>query len=199
MLIFSFGFLIGFIYTFLAFTSVMTVTQITVKYGFRNGLAAGLGHTTAQIIWAAIALVLLGLGMQFTGEKVQSYRYIGALFLILIAAKLCIVKDSRADIQSDARLYFKDFLTVFSIAITAPIRILGYFALFALIRSVICFQAPLDPIFVLLGSLAGTLFWWSIYCSLISQFNVSPTNKFWHHSHKWIALLLLLSALAVFF
>jgi threonine/homoserine/homoserine lactone efflux protein len=50
------GFLIGFLYSFLAFTSLFTVTQITIENGRMNGFLGGLGHTFAQMIWSLISL-----------------------------------------------------------------------------------------------------------------------------------------------
>ncbi len=178
--LFFIGYIAGFLYTFCAFSSVLTAMQFLLRHGNISGLMAGMGHTAAQIVWITLAILVMGLGKNFLNTEINHYKYIAAGMLFLLSIKLLISssRNPRKILSSKSPNHLSGFLTVFFVAISAPGRIIGYLALFILLGAPrIVMASWITKSYLLVGTLLGVASWWVVFSIIAEMFKFSPTKQ----------------------
>ncbi|MBA3661012.1 MAG: hypothetical protein H0W64_04765 [Gammaproteobacteria bacterium] len=178
--IFFIGFITGFFYTFCAFSSVLTAMQFSLRHGVMSGFIAGIGHTVAQIVWIIIATGAVSLGADILKTEISHYKFIAAGVLFLLGIKFLISSPSMPQKIHNNKLvsHLSAFLTVFTVAISAPGRIIGYLAFFMLLGASSIVSADfVAKQFLLASTLLGIISWWLVFSVLVKKLKLTPTQR----------------------
>lgn len=194
------GFVSGFLYAFTALSSILTTLQFSLQNGAKAGIVGSLGCVTAQIFWVSLAIVAVSVGVDVVTATVVQYRFLAVCILLVVGLKLffsppCI---AQRNIQKKFTTYFSAYCTVFSVAIAAPSRFVGYAALFILLGA--SFIANVDfqaKVALLLATLAGIVTWWGVFVSVVYKLKIEPTPKKIYILQKISAVFLLGLAILV--
>ena len=144
---------------------------------------------------AYISLGLLSVGNGLMNSKTEELKIIGAGLLMLLALRLYFAgKQDESKGLIITKTYIKDFTTVFGIAISSPIRIVGYLALFTIANSMISLNDFLSLALIFISSTIGTIAWWALYCNLICKLKISATARKISGSRKILAVFLFVFA-----
>ena len=196
------GVVTGFFYTFCAFSSILTAIQFSLRQGGMAGFIAGMGHATAQIAWIAIAVGAASLGTDVLRSEISHYKFIAATLLFLLGIKLLFSspvsshKIPNKSLASNLNAYF----TVFTIAISAPARIIGYLALFMLMGTTLITSADfITKQMLLVGTLLGIVIWWIIFSLIMAKFKIKPSKSQIEWLQRITALILIILAVSVCF
>jgi threonine/homoserine/homoserine lactone efflux protein len=177
---FLIGFITGFFYTFCAFSSILTAMQFSLRHGVMSGFIAGMGHTVAQIVWIIIAIGAVSLGGNILKTEISHYKFIAAGLLFLLGIKFFISSPNLPQKIPNNKFasYLSAFLTVFTVAISAPGRIIGYLAFFMLLNASLITSADfVAKQFLLGGTLLGIISWWFIFSVLVKKLKLTPSQR----------------------
>lgn len=195
------GALTGFLYTFCAFSSILSAVQFYLRQGNMVGFIAGMGHTTAQIFWIVIAIAGASLGADLLRAEINHYKLIAAALLFLLGIKILLSSPtlpqqiSSKSVNDKLNAYF----TVLIIALSAPTRIIGYLALFLWFgKNLNIANNLMAKQLLAIGALLGIVIWWVIFTLLMAKFKIKPTPS----KIKWLQcitafILILFSILCV--
>lgn len=174
------GVLTGFLYTFCAFSSILSAVQFYLRQGNMTGFMAGMGHATAQIVWIVIAISGTSLGADLLKAQISYYKFIAAALLFLLGIKIFFSsptlskKISRKNLNATLNAYFN----VFMVALSAPTRIIGYLALFLLLgENLNSANNFMTKQMLAIGALLGIVIWWALFTLLMAKFNIKPTHS----------------------
>lgn len=196
--IFYVCFLIGFIYNFCAFSSILTAMQFSLRHGFMSGFYAGLGSAAAQAIWIAIAIGAISVGSDLLQAEVDRYKFIAAILLFVLAARLLIspLVSTKQTHKYKFSGHISGFLTVFAVAISAPGRIIGYSALLLVMGIPITSGEMGVKALICISTIIGVIAWWFTFSISVWGFKmrVTPDQAIW--MQRITAVLLMILAVA---
>jgi len=135
--------------------------QRTLLRGRKNGFVSGLGAATADAIYGSIA----GFGLTFISNALLAWQFwlrlLGGAFLCYLGVK-AIVSEPKEQVKgaSEASLV-KDYSSTFFLAITNPIAILYFAAIFSTLAGTAITDYSYSGLFVS-GVFLGSLLWWLI-------------------------------------
>jgi len=185
------GFAVGFFYTFLSITGMVLVAHFVVKENWLSGMIASIGMITVQVIWAIIALVILHFSYNRLDPTNRSLSLIGSIILFLMAVKIYRSRE-KAHHEEELKTHgLIVFGTGFLLALAIPIRILGYFSIFAVIN--IHAKEPFiwEIRVPLIGVFLGALCFWIIFSLTIHHSKKILSPKTLQHMHKVSAFILI--------
>lgn len=192
------GTMTGFLYTFCAFASILTALQFSLQRGGKIGFIAGMGHATAQIVWIAIAIGAASLSIQVLDAKIDHYKLIAAVLLFVIAMKM-MFSPPTASVSLPHRNLTDNltaYLMVFTIAISAPARTIGYLALYMLLgERFITSENITIKLILLLSTLLGVVLWWLVFSFVISKLKIKPSEN----QIKWLQRIIVFILIALAF
>jgi len=135
--------------------------QRTLACGRKNGLVSGFGAAAADAVYGAIA----GFGLTSISSAILAVqlwvRLVGGLFLCYLGART-VFSAPRERIKgvSESGLA-RDFSSTFVLAITNPMAILYFAAVFSTIAGTAMQNYTTSELFVI-GVFLGSLIWWII-------------------------------------
>jgi threonine/homoserine/homoserine lactone efflux protein len=154
--------------------------QFSLRHGVVSGFIAGMGHTVAQIVWIIFAIGAVSLGADILKAEIGHYKFIAAGLLFLLGVKFLIFSPNMPQKIPNNKLtsYLSAFLTVFTVAISAPGRIIGYLAFFMLLgTSSIASADFVAKQFLLVSTLLGIISWWLLFSVLVKKLKLTPTQR----------------------
>lgn len=138
----------------------------TVAYGRRHGLVVGLGGATADILYATAAAFGVKLISGFVADHQHLIRLIGGIVLLVVGF---FTLQSRREIAADSNmltLHAKTYLSTFAMAITNPMTLVGYAAVFTLIGVREFVGNHADVLALVVGVFFGAMLWSLVLTSL---------------------------------
>ncbi len=140
----------------------------TFHSGRRSGLATGLGATTADGIYGAIAAYGLSYISGFLVSQEFWFRLAGGVILLFLAVKTFFSRSIKEIKAPTAHSLASDYVSTFFLTLTNPITIVAFLAIFAasgLGHEAHKFAAPTTMV---LGVILGSFMWWISLSSGIS-------------------------------
>lgn len=162
------GFLLGFSIAAPIGPIGILCIRTTIAQGFLAGFICGCGAATASSLYGALA----GFGLTMVCDFLIAHRLFiglfGGLFLLYLGIKTMLSKPAQASVLTQHDALSKIYGVTFFMALTNPMTILSYTAVFAGlgVEQNSCVSAwPL-----VMGIFMGSLCWWLILSSFISAF-----------------------------
>lgn len=144
----------------------------TIKRGFLSGFFSGLGLASADTTLAMLA----ALGYSFIISFIKQERFIlsiiAGILVIAVGLKVFLsnpVKDIRHKDKANKSLW-RDYYSVFAIAISNPYTVLIFIALFSGINIAGNLRPDLVPFFLIPGVFIGAITWWFFLSYFVSKF-----------------------------
>jgi threonine/homoserine/homoserine lactone efflux protein len=163
MLTFFIGVLSGFCLALPVGAVALMCINKTLQFGFKSGLAVGLGAAFADAFYALIAIYSLTTISNIFLQNQEIMRIIGGLCLIFISIRM--IFSGPVVIETKEVSYSKwpqDIISGFVITLSNPLTYIGFIALLSYMHLVFRnFNSQLVLNFSL-GALAGSLTWWLI-------------------------------------
>ena len=187
------GLCIGFFYTFISISSMILTAHYIVGKGLCQGIMASLGTIAVQILWAAIAvLILIGL-IKSTNVDHPSFAMIGSAILFFMALKVYRGREKFDQHDSLSSNPLKAFGAGALMALAIPIRILGYLAIFGALHAHP--QTAEKGVFPVVGVAIGSFLFWLIFSLSIFRSKKMISPKILQTFHRYAALILVLFSL----
>ena len=163
MLTFFIGVLSGFCLALPVGAVAILCINKTLQFGFKSGLAVGLGAAFADAFYAFIAIYSLTTISNIFLQNQEILRIIGGLCLIFISIRMIL--SGPVVIETKEVAYSKwpqDIISGFVITLSNPLTYIGFIALLSYIHLAFRnFNSELVLNFSL-GAFAGSLIWWLI-------------------------------------
>ena len=163
MLTFFIGVLSGFCLALPVGAVALMCINKTLQFGFKSGLAVGLGASFADAFYALIAIYSLTTISNIFLQNQEIMRIIGGLCLIFISIRM--IFSGPVVIETKEVSYSKwpqDIISGFVITLSNPLTYIGFIALLSYMHLVFRnFNSQLVLNFSL-GALVGSLIWWLI-------------------------------------
>lgn len=190
MLVLLKGLCTGFFYTFISISGMILVAHYIVGKGMRLGITAALGIVAVQVVWAAVAvLVLMGL-IRSANINHPSFAIIGSAILFFMAIKTYRGREKFDQHDTLSSKGWKAFGAGLLIALVIPIRILGYAAIFAALQV----HTPRieEGVLAVAGTALGSFLFWLIFSLSIGKKREMISPKSLQKFHRYAALILIL-------
>ena len=163
MLTFFIGVLSGFCLALPVGAVALMCINKTLQFGFKSGLAVGLGAAFADAFYALIAIYSLTTISNIFLQNQEILRIIGGLCLVFISIRM--IFSGPVVIETKEVAYSKwsrDIISGFVITLSNPLTYIGFIALLSYMHLVFRnFNSELVLNFSL-GAFAGSLIWWLI-------------------------------------
>ena len=163
MLTFFIGILSGFCLALPVGAVALMCINKTLQFGFKSGLAVGLGAAFADAFYALIAIYSLTTISNIFLQNQEILRIIGGLCLVFISIRM--IFSGPVVIETKEVAYSKwsrDIISGFVITLSNPLTYIGFIALLSYMHLVFRnFNSDLVLNFSL-GAFAGSLIWWLI-------------------------------------
>jgi threonine/homoserine/homoserine lactone efflux protein len=175
----------------------LTVIRSALRAGMGGGMAAASGSMAGDAIFATLAAY----GVRWVEDWVHAHstaiQIAGGLLLIFIGVRTAMhhVKDAELSLSDLGRgAYVRKSLTCLFLTVTNPGALLGLFAIFGGLGSVLNLGAmPYRPLNAILGVILGTLLWWSFVTYLVTHIKGRVTSYTLIRLNVWAGV-----AIAVF-
>jgi threonine/homoserine/homoserine lactone efflux protein len=168
----------------------------SLVYGHRHGLVVGLGGATGDIVYATVAVFGVSLISSFIIGHQQAFRISGGVFLLL-AGFYTLRSSATASVKvGSLALHAKVFLSTFLLAITNPVTLFGFIAVFTVIgvRRILLIQ--MDVAALVVGIFIGSFLWFLTLTSLAHRFREKLTSVGLKKVNKIAGSLLMLFGVA---
>jgi threonine/homoserine/homoserine lactone efflux protein len=165
-------FLKGLVVGFLVATPVGPIGLLcihrTLSEGKMHGLVSGLGAATADAVYGLIAALGLTFVSNFLVEKQMWLRLLGGLFLCYVGVRTFLSKSAGQDSSASAPRHISNYGSTFFLALTSPVTILVFAAVFAGLGVVSPRSYYLSVVLSVAGVFTGSALWWFMLCGLAS-------------------------------
>ena len=172
ILILGKGLLTGFLVALPPGVMAVICIQKTLSQSPKSGLISGLGATVGNTTSAIIATFFLGIVLPFIDEKFDILKIVFGVLLILFGASI-FIKNPASQIRKNnvkkKEKHWRNFFSVFLIAVANPAFILTYMAFFAFFEINKEHIDHFKGAWLVSGVFAGTLLWWTIFVTAISH------------------------------
>ena len=189
------------LFAFLFFDkTLLLVRQYVLEQRFASGVRAAAGIVIAQLLWAIIAVSLLGCTRYelVVGKHVNSTHGMDASFVMLSALILAfmayrVIRKPRLTLENNETIVpGREMGYLLRQALTQPIRILIYVALFCLLGIHYIASAFSNLFFIVLGTGFGAFVAWSVFCSTLDKNKEKITVQQLERFSRWGAGVILL-------
>ena len=144
----------------------------TIKRGVLSGIISGFGLTAADLILA----VLAGLGFTVIISFVEQEKFVLSIIagIVIIAAGIKVflsnpIEDLRNK-ENNIKSLWRDFYSVFILAVTNPYTILIFVAFFSGVHVKGDIKPELVPFCLIPGIFIGTIGWWTSLSYFVGRF-----------------------------
>lgn len=143
--------------------------QRTIADGRLHGILSGLGVTTADSFYAAVAF----LGLTAVSGLIIShqifFRLLAGLILVLVGIRIWMSKPVRIEVSPVHEPYYKDYLSMLAITIANPLTIIFFVAILPGFGFVIGGSTILSGLIFVGGVFSGSAAWWFVLCGLVGS------------------------------
>jgi len=140
----------------------------TLANGRLSGLISGLGASTADGFYSAIAAYGLTLISNILLVEQFWFRLLGGLFLLYLGAKTFVSKPSEGAMNDNRRSLAADYASTLFLTIINPMTIISFGAMFAGLGLGASSGNFASATMMVVGVVLGSALWWFILSSGIS-------------------------------
>ena len=133
----------------------------TLMYDRRNGFIVGLGGASADIVYALIAAFSVTLVSSFVQEWQLWIRLGGGLLLLLLGVRILYSNPMVLETTERSGAPLRTFVPTFLLALTNPMCIFGFGAVFSSTRIVQTAADRISLFMLIAGVFFGSLLWFS--------------------------------------
>jgi threonine/homoserine/homoserine lactone efflux protein len=150
--------------------------QRTLSEGKIHGLVSGLGAATADAVYGLIAALGLTFVSNFLFKEQFWFRLFGGLFLCYLGTKIFLSKPAGQASSTYVTSHIGNYGSTFFLALTSPITILAFAAVFAGLGVVSPGSYYLSVGFSVAGVFVGSALWWFILWGIAGIFHGKISN-----------------------
>ncbi len=192
---FTKGILIGLISSIPLGPAGVLCIQRTLSKNRASGFVSGLGASSADLLFAAVALFSLAFVMGFIEHHLNIIKVIGGICVVAVGVSIFMknpvvqIRRNRAGQDS----YWSDFLSVFFVTLANPAFILIYVALFAAFGISTSDTSMADALTMILGVFSGATGWWFLLSFVINIFRhkFRPRHLLWINRIAGVVIVVL--------
>jgi threonine/homoserine/homoserine lactone efflux protein len=158
--------------------------QRTIAEGRLHGILSGLGVTTADSFYAAVAFLGLTAISGLIISHQLFFRLLAGLILVLVGIRIWMSKPVRIEANPVHEPYYKDYLSMLAITLANPLTIIFFIAILPGFGFVINGSTLLSGFVFVGGVFSGSAVWWLVLCgsigsvrSRISAGNLTTVNR----------------------
>lgn len=194
------GFLIGLLGSIPLGPVGVLCIQRTLSKNHRSGFISGLGASTADTLYAILALSSISFVMSFIQDNMIWFKVIGGLCIVAVGAKIFFsnpIIQIRRNRAGKSNLW-QDYVSVFLITLTNPALLLVFVAFFTTF-GISAEMGELNGISMLIGVFAGGTAWWFTLTFLVNLLRkrIRPRHLLWMNRIAG-AIIVVLGAAAIF-
>jgi threonine/homoserine/homoserine lactone efflux protein len=160
------GIAIGFLLAMPVWPVGILCVRNTVTYGRRHGLVVGLGGASADIVYATIAALGVKLISGFVADHQHLIRLIGSIVLFVVGFFTFRSRPLRTAKSSALTLHARTYVSTFAMAITNPMTLVGYLAVFTMVGLRTVLPSHAETVALVAGVFIGALLWSLVLTSL---------------------------------
>lgn len=152
--------------------------QRTLNKGRASGFFSGMGIATADAIFALVAAIGLTFIINLLDEQKLYFQILGGMVVLLVGVKIFVanpIKQWRAYRLKKVKPH-KDFLSILLLALSNPLTVLMFVAVFAGLKLAGDLTKFGGAFFVVSGIFMGATFSWFIVSSIITHYKKSPVK-----------------------
>lgn len=142
----------------------------TLAYGSKRGLIVGLGAAVADILYGIIAAFGITLISDFIIKEQQWIRLVGGFFLIILGYYTLRAHPSVKKEINGGNGHVRAFFSTFIVALTNPITLFSFAAVFASIGLGEIKGDYIYGLFLVVGIFIGTMAWFSLLTTIVRFF-----------------------------
>lgn len=135
--------------------------------GKMHGIISGMGVATADLIYAAVTAFGFALIAEFLLARQWFFRLFGGIALIAVGIRIFLQVPPEITIQQEQSSYFKDFASMFALAIANPLTILFFTIIIPAFGVVISGDSIISPAIFVAGVFLGEAVWWIFLCGTL--------------------------------
>ncbi len=166
------GLITGFLVTIPVGPMAVLIIQRTANRNFKSGYSTALGVVSVDSLYATIAIFSVSFIITFLRTYQTYIQIVGAIILLGLGLFIFFSNpiSSIQEFKKKGSSIFQCFATGALFAMSNPMVILSYLAIFAGTGLVFNHSEPLEFISIIGGFFLGSLSWWTVLTSLVSRF-----------------------------
>lgn len=164
------GFLIGFVLSIPVGPIAVLCIQRTLNRGKYHGWITGIGASTSDVFYAALAIFGLSFVVDFINTHEMIIEIIGAVVFVFLGIKL-YKENPSANLSTEnvrKESYLQDYLTAFGLTISNPLIIFLFITVFAQTEFVNSQTSIYQIVIALVSVFIGACTWWFLLTSLVN-------------------------------
>ncbi|MBO7203061.1 MAG: LysE family translocator [Paludibacteraceae bacterium] len=164
------GFLIGFVLSIPVGPIAVLCIQRTLNRGKYHGWITGIGASTSDVFYAALAIFGLSFVVDFINTHEMIIEIIGAVVFVFLGIKL-YKENPSANLSTEnvrKESYLQDYLTAFGLTISNPLIIFLFITVFAQTEFVNSQTSIYQIVIALVSVFIGACMWWFLLTSLVN-------------------------------
>ena len=192
------GILVGFVLATPVGPIGILCVRHTLAFGRSHGLVVGLGGATADILYATVAAFGVKLISAFVSGHHQLIQAVGGVFLLIVGL-YTLLSSAKVSVKTvSLALHTKVFASTFLLAITNPMTLVGFAAVFTMLGVRRMLPEQTNVLALVAGVFIGSLLWFSVLASLARKFREQLTTGGLARVNRIAgSFLMLLGAIAV--
>lgn len=194
------GILIGIVVSIPLGPLGMLCIQRTVNKNWKAGILSGIGISFADTIYAIMAGFSLTIIINFIREYEFYFKIIGLLVLVFLGIYIFRLNPAK-EIRKYKRRgssYLQDFIFTFLIALSNPLAIFLFLAIFSGYSIVLQLSQWVEALLIIAGIFIGGTLWWIVLTGLANLFRHKFTINMLEWANKIIGIGIIAIALALF-
>ena len=140
-----------------------------VDGGRLHGIISGIGVSTADSFYAAVAVLGLTVVSAFIIAQQVFFRAVAGLVLIAVGIKVFLSVPAERAVDGTQESYATDYLTLLAIAIANPMTIIFFLVVLPGFGIVPGVTSLLTSAEFVLGIFSGSVVWWIVLCGSVGS------------------------------
>lgn len=136
--------------------------QRTLMHGRLAGFLSGLGATTADALYGAVAAFGFTLLTDFLISQQRWLQLAGGLFLCYLGMKTLLAKPADREATAQGKGLWGMYLSTLFLTVTNPLTILSFAAMFAGLGVAASANSAGSAVQMVAGVFLGSALWWSL-------------------------------------
>lgn len=164
------GLIIGFVIAIpLGPISLFSINNTLAKHKLA-GFVTGLGAVAADVFYATIAGFSITFIYNFIIAEKLWFRLLGGLFLVYLGWRMFFSKPAQCPVTDQPKSLKADFLSTFFLAVTNPLTIFFFLAIFAALGIGQTRHNHINTVLFIIGIFCGSSLWWLLLINLADKF-----------------------------
>jgi threonine/homoserine/homoserine lactone efflux protein len=167
--------------------------QRTTAYGFKSGLATGLGASTADGLYGAAAAFGLTVISTFLTKQQFSLKFIGGAFLLYLGLKMFFSKPAKHLASMPRKNLLSDYVSTFFLTLANPMTMISFAAVFAGLG--VFSQGFGSACLMVMGVFLGSALWWFVLSCGVASLEIGSNANLLKAINKISGSIIILFAI----